>query len=718
MLTCGELPAWLTVTNLLLEYMLGVAAIARGFSQYVSRIAYPGDPALNDTLLGSGNTDWIAFGLVLVLTLIAALGVRESSFLVMVLVVIHLGLLLAIIIAEFTQAEAANMTPFLWGGADNLFAAAALLIFAFAGFDVIATAAEEACQPELIPGAMVGTACLATLIYVLMSLGLALMVPFESFAATYGSEFQSAAYSTAFLKGANLKGMYYVVCVTALLGILTACLVGLYGCARIVMVAARDWLLPPFLATINPRTQTPLVAQLLIGVVVAILALLVTFDTLSDLVSLGTVLVMWMVGNALLFRRYFPGLPRLRYSRWGTVESAEGRTSMPFKVPGARLSLKARQWLVVGHLVIINLVCLGLTIYFQGHTQQLRNQHSSRAQGTLDTGDGADEGGDFNHWEGELALGLLWFLFTLSFQVCCPLEYEPPKWHIPWWAMPWLPSLAILLLLFTIGSLQNRNNYAIFAYWLAGSLGFYVLFSLPMGYLKHSQLDYVNTEQMNVVELAYQDGKWQAPRPAFSGPLGGMSSRVQLGTSAGARSRPPSRGISSLPSQPQPSAVASMLTTPTGSALDSYASSKPSQVAQRALGGNGSIELVEKRGAGAGELVNGGKANGAKARTSEDVEVGSGVGGPASEAGESVQSRSSAAVLPPTPPRQGSPPRQDIHSAEGTAGLGSVDSMQSRSSRGPGRPSTPPLPRSRFGPSGDLAGPPPGAESAGGQERS
>ncbi len=146
----------------------------------------------------------------------------------------------------------------------------------------------------------------------------------------------------------------------------------------------------------------------------AVIALFVDYDSLSELVSIGTLLVMCLVANALLFRRYYPGLPRLRYSRcarlagvqtseltssgslvaapwvvrhgipwsrqghdmelqgmphtlpplfsvrrWGTVESAEGQSVMPFTVPGARLPLKVRQWLVIGHLLLINGLCIG-----------------------------------------------------------------------------------------------------------------------------------------------------------------------------------------------------------------------------------------------------------------------------------------------------------------------------------------------------------------------
>ncbi|GAB4822125.1 hypothetical protein N2152v2_009171 [Parachlorella kessleri] len=643
------------MTNLLLQYLLGVAAVARGFSQYVARIIYPGDPTLGDKLLPTGNQDWLAFVLVLVFTGVVTWGVQESAFLVTVLTVVHLALLTAVIAAEFSHAQAPNLAPFVLGGADNLFAASALLLFTFVGFDVIANAAEEAQHPEHIPRAMLGVVCIAATTYVLLSLGLALMVPFGSFGLEHGREFEHAAYSTSFLKWADMTSMYYIVCVTAILGIMASILVGLYGSSRIVMVAARDWLLPPFLATIYPRTQTPLMAHILVGVVVAILALLVPFETLSDLVSLGTVLVMWMVGNALLFRRYFPGLPRLRYSRWGTVESAEGRTAMPFKVPGARLSLKARQWLVVGHLVVINLVCLGLTAYFQNSNEEVPGMEESMSPGE-----------DFHGRAGLLAFALLWALSTLSFQVCCPLEYEPPKWHIPWWAMPWLPSLAILLLLFTIGSLQNRQNYAIFACWLLGCLCFYLLFSLPMGYLKHSQLDFVNTEQMNVVELTLQNGEWgHQPHPAIRGPLGPFSSGLQLGTSL---PRHPSRSFL-LASQQQPSGDSSPLSSVHGPLVGSA----PSQVAQRALGSLGLVDSVESKHRNCGKAV---------PAASEDGEIGTQVDGDASNVADSTHGRGGELDLPPTPSRQGSLPRSGLDSMACPAEVGSLESPKSQGSRG------------------------------------
>ncbi|GAB4822127.1 hypothetical protein N2152v2_009173 [Parachlorella kessleri] len=359
MITFGELPAFLAVSNLLLEYVLGTAAIARGFSLYLARIFNLPDDYF---LISDSPVDFMAFGVVLLLTAVLAYGVRESAFIVSVVNTIHLILLFVIIIAGYTQANTANLSPFLVGGADNMLQAGAVLFFAYAGFDVVATSTEESRKPEHVPWALVSTTVIATVTYVLLSLSLVLMVPItvngELNPVLVDSSFANAALSTSF-KIVGLNGMYYVACLAALSGTVGAMLVGLFGAARICMTAARDWLIPPFLATIYARTQTPLIATLVIGIVTALVSLLVRYTTLSDLVSLSTLVVMWLVANALLFRRYYPGLPRLRYSRWGTVESAEGRSLMPFTVPGARLPLRVRQWLVVGHLFFINGFSIG-----------------------------------------------------------------------------------------------------------------------------------------------------------------------------------------------------------------------------------------------------------------------------------------------------------------------------------------------------------------------
>jgi amino acid transporter len=150
--------------------------------------------------------------------------------------------------------------------------------------------------------------------------------------------------------------MSYFVAVTALLGILTSLLVSLYSVARLVMVASRDWLLPPQLARVSARTQTPLAAQAAVGGAVAAVALLVAFVELSQLVSFGTLFAMWMVCNTLLFRRFYPDV-KLRFTRYGTVEATQSASLR--RVPGAALGERARRALVVGHLAAINALSIG-----------------------------------------------------------------------------------------------------------------------------------------------------------------------------------------------------------------------------------------------------------------------------------------------------------------------------------------------------------------------
>lgn len=112
---------------------------------------------------------------------------------------------------------------------------------------------------------------------------------------------------------------------------------------------------------------------------------------------------------------------------------------------------------------------------------------------------------------------LAWAVATLSFQLWCPLEYTPPGFHVPSWLMPWLPSLALQLLVFSLAALPNADFWYLGAFFGA-TLIFYVLFSLPMSYIKHSRLDPQQGEDISVVEITFADGRWQPVQPALSPP--------------------------------------------------------------------------------------------------------------------------------------------------------------------------------------------------------
>lgn len=152
--------------------------------------------------------------------------------------------------------------------------------------------------------------------------------------------------------------MRRIVPLASLFGIITSLLVGLFTAARLVMVAARAWLLPPFLATVSKRTLTPVIAQLILGVIIAILALELGYTQLTEMVNFGTLFGMWAVCNTLLYRRYYPDI-KFTFTQFGTIETKTQSEEPVWHVPGARLPMRMRRWLSLIHIILLNSVCIG-----------------------------------------------------------------------------------------------------------------------------------------------------------------------------------------------------------------------------------------------------------------------------------------------------------------------------------------------------------------------
>lgn len=149
MATFGELPAFVTMGMLLVEYLLGMAAVARGFSQYLAQLVnQPGTLfTLNDSPGDSGSPiDLMAFGIVVILTIALSFGVRESSLFLSTLTILKLFLILFVAIAGFTKANGDYFTDNFGlpgKGPDGVFQGAAFIFFAYVGFDAICNAVEE-----------------------------------------------------------------------------------------------------------------------------------------------------------------------------------------------------------------------------------------------------------------------------------------------------------------------------------------------------------------------------------------------------------------------------------------------------------------------------------------------------------------------------------------------------------------------------------------------
>ncbi|EFJ49983.1 hypothetical protein VOLCADRAFT_89329 [Volvox carteri f. nagariensis] len=302
------------VSNLLFEYILADAAVIRGFSPYFAVLIGKDSGYFRYTTVLRGKAyvmDWWAFALTLLTSGLLALGAKESIIINTVITIIHIVVMIFIIIAGFVKADSANFRPFFPNDQPDqwkqVFNGASIAFFSFIGFDAVATAAEEVIDPATVmPQGILGSLGIVTVIYFLMCVVLSLMVPRADIDtdATFAKAFEYV----------GLGWAKHIVALGAILGILTGIMMGIYAPARILVSCCREAMLPPFMAWVGPRA-TPWVATWLIGISVAVIALLTGFDELANMVSIGTFVVFWFVAVALIWRRmHAPGKTTLL--RW------------------------------------------------------------------------------------------------------------------------------------------------------------------------------------------------------------------------------------------------------------------------------------------------------------------------------------------------------------------------------------------------------------------
>ena len=324
----GELVAWIIGWDLVLEFALGSAAVAVGWAQYFASV-FP----IPESISGEGSVNLAAGAIVLLLTAVMILGVKLSSRFNAVMVAIKLAVVFLFIGAGAVKITASNWSPFIPPPAEAPKAAnavetgspliqvlfgieplsfgwlgiafgAAIVFFAFIGFDVVATTAEETRNPQRdMPIGILGSLAICTLLYVVVSLVLTGMVKY--------TELNTAAPMADALKAVGYDWIASLVSLGALAGLTTVILILMMGQSRVVFAMSRDRLLPGRLAAIHPRYGTPWVISLVTGVVVALIATFVPLSTLADMVNIGTLFAFVLVSiGVLVLRRTQPELPR------------------------------------------------------------------------------------------------------------------------------------------------------------------------------------------------------------------------------------------------------------------------------------------------------------------------------------------------------------------------------------------------------------------------
>lgn len=311
--TLGELVAWMIGWDLLLEYGLATSTVSVGWSGYFQSLIAGFGLKLPVALTAApgavpGVETWFnlpALIIMLVLTGLLSLGVRESARLNNIMVAIKIGVVLLFIFVGVRHVQPANWQPFMPFGASGVMSAAALVFFAFIGFDAVTSAAEEVKRPERdLPIGIIGSLAVCTILYVIVSGIMTGIVPYQQFLGV------DHPVSLA-LQVAKENWFAGFVDLGAILGMTTVILVMAFGQTRILFAMSRDGLLPKKLSTVHPKYGTPFFATWLVGIIFGLIAAVVPLGVLAELVNIGTLAAFCLVSVAVIvLRKKRPDLHR------------------------------------------------------------------------------------------------------------------------------------------------------------------------------------------------------------------------------------------------------------------------------------------------------------------------------------------------------------------------------------------------------------------------
>ncbi|MDI3310222.1 MAG: amino acid permease [Thermoanaerobacterium sp.] len=349
----GEIIAWIIGWYLLLEYLISASAVASGWSGtfigFLKTLGITLPKVITTPPISGGIMDLPAILITAFVTWILYVGVRESATVNNLIVLLKIAVIGLFVFLGFSHIKMANFTPFAPYGFKGIMTAAAIIFFAYVGFDAVSTAAEETKNPTRdVPLGLMVAVVLILVIYMAVAITLVGMVPFKHIDPN--NALPGALLSVGINWGSAL------VATGAIVGMVSTLLVTLYGQIRIFMVMARDGLLPELFSRVHPKYKTPHINTLITCVLTAIIAGFLPLDEIIELTNIGTLSAFIIVSIGILVLRI-------------KMPNAERKFRVPFVWIVAPLTMIFSLYLII-NLPMVTLarfviwMIVGLIIYF------------------------------------------------------------------------------------------------------------------------------------------------------------------------------------------------------------------------------------------------------------------------------------------------------------------------------------------------------------------
>ena len=304
----GEIIAWIVGWNLVLEYSVGSSAVAAGWSGYMVGLLKSGGIELPKAFTAvpadGGIVNLPAMLIALLLSVLLVRGTKESVTLNKVLVVIKLAAVFIFLALAGPKVNPANWSPLMPFGFSGVAAGAAIIFFAYIGFDAVATAAEECRNPKRdLPAGIIGSLIICTILYIVVAGVLTGVVPYQDL-----NNAEPVAYA---LRAIGYNFGSALVGTGAIAGITTVLLVLMYGQTRIFFAMSRDGLIPASICKVHPQYGTPHIITMAAGIAVALIAGFTPIGIIAELTNIGTLFAFVVAAIGVLVLRYTrPDIPR------------------------------------------------------------------------------------------------------------------------------------------------------------------------------------------------------------------------------------------------------------------------------------------------------------------------------------------------------------------------------------------------------------------------